>query len=256
MRALTMRLSGPSAPLAALPALVLALLSPSMGCGETLEATVDPEELAEASSPAGQSEGEGSTTTPGEVPDEVPTETEEEPEEEVIPGRAVHRMSVEQLARSIPIITGGIEWTEDFGEGEQDMLEVLSGTLGAPDYILVTQENLEPSLIIAKFMQDASLRVCAKWLAEDRDLPQDERTLVVHEDWESLDEEDVKQSLRALQLRFFARYVPEDSQDDTIDDLYELFDAASSAAPASKEADDGWLAVCLAHMTDPAMVLY
>jgi hypothetical protein len=73
-------------------------------------------------------------------------------------------MTIEQLARSIPVITGGIAWVEDFGQGPVDILAILSGTLGAPDYRLVVSENLEPSLVIAKFMQDASQRICAQWV--------------------------------------------------------------------------------------------
>jgi hypothetical protein len=171
------------------------------------------------------------------------------------PGRAVHRMTIEQLARSIPVVTGGIAWTEDFGAGELDILALLSGTLGAPDYTLVVTENLEPSLVIAKFMQDASQRICAKWLTRDRDLPAAERTLITHADWSSTAEADVKQSLRALQLRFFSRRVAP-GDDAPIADLYQLFTESAAAAPASQAADDGWLGVCIAMMTDPAFVLY
>ncbi len=171
------------------------------------------------------------------------------------PGRSVHRMTVAQLGASLPIITNGLDWVEDFGAGPQDMLMALAATLGAPDYVLVVEENLEPSLIIAKFMQDAANRVCAKWMVRDRELPAAERTLIAHDDWDSLDEADVKHSIRKLELRFFSRWVPEDD-DAAVADLYELFVAASSAAPAGKEADDGWLGVCMAMMTDPEFVLY
>jgi hypothetical protein len=171
------------------------------------------------------------------------------------PGRAVHRMTIEQLARSIPVITGGIAWVEDFGQGPVDILAILSGTLGAPDYRLVVSENLEPSLVIAKFMQDASQRICAQWVTRDRALAAGQRTLTVHDDWASTAEVDVKRSLRALELRFFARRVA-DSDDAPIADLYELFTESAAAAPAGKAADDGWLGVCIALMTDPEFVLY
>lgn len=170
-------------------------------------------------------------------------------------GRIPTRMTVEQLARSIPIITGGIAWVEDFGDGPIDLLTILAPTLGAPDYLLVTEENLEPSLIIAKFMQDAAGRVCTKWVARDLNAPVDERTLVTHEDWKSTDGALVKANLRRLQLRFFTRWVAEDD-DAPIADLYELFVTASATAPTGSEAHDGWLGVCLAMMTDPAMLVY
>lgn len=180
---------------------------------------------------------------------------EPEPEPEARLDRAAGRMSIEQLARSIPVITDGLRWTEDFGAGEVDMLEVLSGTLGAPDYLRITEENLEPTLIIAKFLQDASQRICLRWVDRDRALPAADRSLVTHEDWASTDEAPVRENLRRLQLRFYARHIA-DPADPGLDPLYRLFLDASSTAPADRAARDGWLAVCIAMMTDPEFVLY
>ncbi len=225
-----------------LPALVLCAAL-ALGCGGATRsgpgaATIDPlgpDSVSGTDLPAGPD----SADTPAADP----------------PGRAVHRMTIEQLARSIPVVTGGIAWTEDFGQGPVDILAVLSGTLGAPDYTLVVSENLEPSLVIAKFMQDASQRICAKWVSRDRALPAAQRTLIAHGDWSSVAEADVKRSLRALQLRFFARRVSA-TDDAPIADLYALFTEAAASAPTGQAAADGWLGVCIAMMTDPAFVLY
>jgi hypothetical protein len=169
--------------------------------------------------------------------------------------RTAGRMTIEQLARSIPVVTGGLRWTEDFGQGPVDMLDVLAPTLGAPDYRLVTQENLEPGLIMAKFLQDASHRICTRWVVQDRAAAPAERTLVHHANWDSLDEADVNTTLRALELRFFARHVADDDTA-SIADLRDLFfNAAHTAAPGD-EARDGWMAVCIALMTDPEFILY
>ncbi len=94
----------------------------------------------------------GVTEAPVELPDDATSVVDvavadPEPTE---PGRQVHRMTIAQLARSIPVITGGIEWIEDFGDGPADMLKILYSTLGGPDFLLVTEENLDPSLIVAK----------------------------------------------------------------------------------------------------------
>lgn len=169
--------------------------------------------------------------------------------------RTVGRVTIEQLARSIPVITGGIRWIEDFGSGPVDMLEILGPTLGVPDYVLVTEENLEPTIIVAKFLQDASHRICTRWIEQDRGRPQGERTFVRHADWESLAEPDVNATLRALQFRFFSKHVPED-QDAPIADLRELFLTAANTSAPGNAARDGWLAVCIALMTDPELVLY
>ncbi len=198
---------------------------------------------------------DGGTDGPSDGSTELPDDGLLDPPAAQGPSRAVHRMTVEQLMASIPIVTGGLAWEEDFGAGPQNMLEQLAPTLGAPDYVLVTEENLEPSMIIAKFMADASNRVCAKWVQRDRAADPGERTLITHDDWSSLDQADVKTSLRRLMLRFFSRYVSEDD-DAAVAPLYGLFVAASSGAPAGKAADDGWLAVCMGLMNDPEFVLY
>lgn len=169
--------------------------------------------------------------------------------------RAVGRMTIEQLARSIPIVTDGLSWTEDFGQGPVNMLDVLAPTLGSPDYLRVTEENLEPTLIIAKFLQDASQRICLRWVERDGNQPVDARSLVTHEDWASTDEALVRENLRRLQLRFYARQI-EAADDPALDPLYQLFVDASSTAPPARAARDGWLAVCIAMMTDPEFVLY
>ncbi len=187
---------------------------------------------------------------PGPEDEPPPEDTSRAPR-----ARSPGRMTVEQLARSIPVVTGGISWVEDFGAGPIDILEVLSPTLGAPDYLRVTEENLEPTLLIAKFLQDASHRICTRWASADAAAPAAERTLVTHEDWSSLDEEEVRANLRRLQLRFYARRVP-DGDDALVDPLYTLFVNASTTAPEARAAHDGWLAVCIAMMTDPEFVLY
>jgi hypothetical protein len=168
-------------------------------------------------------------------------------------------MTIDTLRRSIPVITSGINWEEDFGDGNQtDVLGVLSPTLGAPDYLLVTEENLEPSLIIAKFMQDASNRICPRWVERDRGEAPASRSLVAHAGaWDSRAEAEVKTALRALRLRFFGHRLPADgSQDAVLTDLLDLFNTASATSSPGREAQDGWLAVCIALMTDPEMVLY
>ncbi|MDP6945039.1 MAG: hypothetical protein QF464_12880, partial [Myxococcota bacterium] len=187
-----------------------------------------------------------------------PVDQAVEPAPDEQPGRQVHRMTVAQLARSIPVITGGIAWIEDFGEGPIDMLQILSSTLGAPDYLLVTEENLDPSLILAKFVQDAAYRICVNWVTRDAALAASERTLIVHQDWASQDAADIEASLVALQMRFFARKIDLGDAEDAaaITALSDLFHAAAGGAAAGQEATDGWTAVCLAHMTSPEMVLY
>jgi hypothetical protein len=188
------------------------------------------------------------------APDSKP-DTTIQPIEEERTGRVPTRMTIDQLARSIPIITGGIRWVEDFGDGPLDLLQLLAPTLGAPDYSLVTEENQEPSLIIAKFMADAAARICSRWVDQDQAAAMANRTLVTHEDWETTDPTLVQTNLRRLILRMHGRYVAPDD-DAGIADQYQLFEAASGSAPTGLEAHDGWLAICLGLMTDPEILVY
>jgi len=70
--------------------------------------------------------------------------------------RPLRRMHVDQLQASIERVTGGIRWTD----GDDDLLEELAGTLGRPDYLEVTHEDLEPGLVFQKFLDDAAIAVC------------------------------------------------------------------------------------------------
>ncbi len=202
-------------------------------------------------------------TTPPHPPTDPPPEADAAPPPSAAPStplaRAAGRMTVEALARSIPVITGGLRWTEDFGGGvETDVLQALAPTLGAPDYLRVTEENLEPSLILAKFLNDAAQRLCVRWVERDEAAAAADRTLVVHPgDWAARDPAAVGTALRELQLRFFGRRVPEGAAGDAVlEPLRALFQDASSTAAPGREARDGWLAVCIAHMTDPELVIY
>jgi len=97
-----------------------------------------------------------------------------------------------------------------------------------------------------------------RWVERDRAAAPADRSLVAHSgEWTSTAAPEVRAALRALQLRFFGRRVPEGPAGDvTLEPLEALFrDASSTAAPA-QAAHDGWLAVCIAHMTDPELVIY
>lgn len=169
-------------------------------------------------------------------------------------GRDARRLTVQQLAQSIPVLTGGIEWVEDFGQGPVNMLELLGGALGDPDYLLVTTESLEPNLMIAKFVEDAAGRICLDWVDAEFQRAESERTMIQHADTGSLEQSDIRGTIDWLQLRFFGRMPADDNP--TTDALYSLFESASSAAAPGQAARDGWLAVCLAVMTDPGFIVY
>jgi len=228
----------------------------ALGCEEARRSPVlgHQEPSAQAGEPhtAGQTAGEtaGAMSTT-----ELPPAT-----------RAPRRLTVAQLARSIEVVTGGLRWVEDLGQGPVDMLTLLAPTLGAPDYRSVTHESLEPSLLLSKFAQDGAQRVCERWVAQDRD-PNLSLGSLVHSEgveggWESLEPSHVTANLERLLLTFFA-YSPRGTlsgdgsaaPDPRVQALRELFELVAATAP-SDPAGDAWLAVCVALMTDPEFLMY
>jgi hypothetical protein len=175
------------------------------------------------------------------------------------PARLLRRMTVDQLRASIATVTGGQVWTEPLGGAPTDMLGALAPTMGAPDYLLVTQENLEPTLVVAKFMGDLGKRLCPQWAAADVARPLAERTLVsTQADWYSLADADVRANLRRLQTRFFGRRLADDgSGDAAITSSLTLFQAAGAGqTDPAMQAWSGWMAVCIAYFTDPDFATY
>lgn len=71
--------------------------------------------------------------------------------------RDSRRLSHLQLRRSVDAALG-TKWTED----GVDLLYALGPTLGDPDYEEITEENLDPSPLYVKFMEDLSNAVCAE----------------------------------------------------------------------------------------------
>lgn len=84
------------------------------------------------------------------VPDPPPPEA---------PWASRRRMTVDQLDASIRAATGGLFWSDTLGN---DQLVTLSATLGKPDFIDSTQEDLSVSLLFQKFLGDAARDVCTR----------------------------------------------------------------------------------------------
>jgi hypothetical protein len=198
------------------------------------------------SGPAGAS-GDADATA------DAPLDTQA-PEPEML-GRLARRMTVAQLRASIPVLTGGIVWIEDFGQGPVDMLQVLAPTLGQPDYRLVTTESLDPNLIVAKFTADIATSVCPAWIAAEATRAEADRTFLAHSDFDSVAPEDVRATLRWLSLWLHGRAIA-DGEDGALASLETLFGDAASAAAPGFGARDGWTAVCMGMLTDPGFILY
>jgi hypothetical protein len=173
--------------------------------------------------------------------------------------RTPRRLSVDQLIASIDVVankdpsTPTVTWNQD--------KDTIKRTLGKPDYILITDEDLSPSTLYMKFMDDLAHDVCNKMIAQ----PAASQVLmanVTKTDTLVNNPAKVKQNLRDLYLRFFGRKV-QPTDETTIAPMLKVFDqvvqveANDSTLPSSSTpATEGWRAVCVASFTSPDFHLY
>ena len=169
--------------------------------------------------------------------------------------RSVTRLSTEQLRLSL-ITTFGTDaggkpmaWSFQGKNGDIDALsdDGLAATLGKPDYVQVMAEDLSPSSLYVKLVDDMARDVCPKAIAADAGRAQADRVLTR---FAGADEAAQAKNLRYLKLRFLGE-ASED--DDPVADLAAVYAAAASGADAE---DSGWTAVCVALLTSPAFHLY
>ncbi|MSQ83668.1 MAG: hypothetical protein EXR77_12415 [Myxococcales bacterium] len=188
-----------------------------------------------------------------------------------IKARAIQRLTVDMLERSLPIVLGKdatgkpIHW---YGTGTVPMTDdaALGRALGRPDYNTITDEDTKPSILYTKFMDDMARDVCQRLLDSDAQKPAADRTLLR---FVPLDGPtavvDIQKNLRYLVLRFWGRYVPPSATAtgptaagaNGIESLQTLWQAAAGPTPQTKgQAAQGWRAVCVGLLVSPAFHLY
>ena len=153
----------------------------------------------------------GTELPPGELEPEQEVEVQGP---DVQWGRDWRRMDVDQLAASIERVTGGIQWTETDGRDEVNLFEALASTLGKPDYIEATHEELKPTLLFQKFLGDAANSVCTKLMKREVSSEPAERIFLVEvtpEDTYATNPEGVARNMSAALLRFHGREIGLDS---------------------------------------------
>lgn len=160
------------------------------------------------------------------------------------------RMDVDQLDASIRAVTGGIGW--DVSGVNQ--FQKLSATLGKPDYLSNTYEDLTPNLLFEKFLEDAAASVCDQLLTRERAGSPD-NVFLVHADADdtSLGEpERVAENLSYLLLRYHGRVVATD--DPQLEPWTFLFQGAELAGNGDPIV--AWRTVCVALITHPDFSSY
>jgi hypothetical protein len=170
------------------------------------------------------------------------------------------RLSVAQLKASLPVVLGGSTWkTNSTTVG----FDSRAAALGQPDYVSVTEENLEPSPLYLKFMADAARVACTDVVTVDAALAQNARVMtrfVSLTDTATTKPDDVNANLRYLKLRFHGIKV-QPADDAAIAEARKLFSAAVSGAAGTATVTathvrEGWKAVCIALLTAPEYHLY
>lgn len=160
------------------------------------------------------------------------------------------RMDVDQLDDSIRAVTNGIGW--DVSGVNQ--FEKLAATLGKPDYLANTYEDLTPSLLFQKFLEDAAVSVCDQLLARER-VGGPENVFLVHAgptDTALADRPAIAANLSYLLLRFHGR--DWDVSDPRLEPWLFLFEGAELAGGGDPIV--AWRTVCVALLTHPDFSSY
>ena len=170
------------------------------------------------------------------------------------PLRGRHRMDIDQLSQSIRVVTGGIGWTEQQGGVEVDLFQQLSRTLGKPDYLELTTEDLTPSLLFQKFLDYAARSVCDRLVERELSSAPEARVLMVHAGpTDRLDDAAarIEENLVMLLLRYHGRPVQAGSEE--LNPWMWLFE---STLHTSDDPVAAWRAVCVGLMTHPDFYSY
>ena len=152
-------------------------------------------------------------------------------------GRGRKRMNIDQVAASIERVTGQ-SWQELDESGAQvQLFEDLSGSLGKPDYLAATEEDLAPGLLFQKFLDDAARSTCIA--AAESERPSQGSYLML--------EEEPQDNVRSLILRFHGHEWP--ANDERVDPWLDLYSVAETP-------ERGWALVCVGLITHPDFYTY
>ncbi len=175
------------------------------------------------------------------------------------PMRPRRRVNIDQLEAAILEVSGGIGWTEIRGRNEVNLFRELSATLGKPDYAQNTDEDLDPTILFQKFLDDAARTVCTRMLAADLAALEDPESehdpvLLIEAGPEDRIEDApaaVEANMRELILRFHGRVVP--ARAPILANWLWLYQTTDFV---TQEPTQGWLGVCVGMFTHPDFYLF
>jgi hypothetical protein len=175
-------------------------------------------------------------------------------------GRVARRLSVAQLKASFDLLFAVDDAGEPVGwrtpEGA-DAFAVNAMLLGEPDWLVSTAENLDPTLLYAKLLDDAARQACDRTLALDMTRPEPQARVllpfVTSGETVQSNPTAVDANLRYLRLRFHQIDTPPGVEEPILA-LRELFSRATQ--DNAEQPLEGWRAVCVALVTAPEFSIY
>lgn len=159
------------------------------------------------------------------------------------------RMDIDQLNASVTAVTGMV-WEDSAGRNQ---FETLASTLGKPDYIDATQEDLTVSMLFQKFLGDAARDVCARRAEGEADGSLEPLLMGYVEPTMTTESnpDEVDTNLQDLLLRFHGQSIEPGSE--RLDPWRWLF---TSTVHVTEDPVRGWRAVCIGLLTHPDFYSY
>jgi hypothetical protein len=161
------------------------------------------------------------------------------------------RMDLDQLQAAIETVTGDIYWGMDEGGRK---FQQLAQTLGKPDYLDITTEDLSPSMLFQKFLGDAARNVCKQLIDREIDTAAAERIFLVHvaeTDTLESNPQGVEDNLRYLLERFHSSQI--DAGSPLLNPWSWLFE---SSLLVTQDPPSAWLTVCVGLISHPDFYSY
>jgi len=184
------------------------------------------------------------------------------PPVEEAPYRNRRRMDLDQLNASLKTVSDGLEWAIN----GQNQFEVLASTLGKPDFNTITSEDLDPSAMFLKFLNDASRDICFQMVERDLQRTTSTRVLFKH----ATPEMTMVNNANAIEinlvylLKRFHGMSSVASCDDCDEDTPNALGAElqqwvwlyQAAEHVSSSPVDAWRTVCVALINHPDFYMY
>ena len=161
--------------------------------------------------------------------------------------RALKRMSVAQTRTAMEQLSGGIEWAE----GSAVLWESYAATLGVADHQTRLRDNLDPSIMYQKFLDDAAVQTCTAWVAGEADGTRTPRGFFVAIEPDATDAASVRANL--VRLRQLVHAEQSEDTDPVVDGLEVVFD---TVLRRTSDPVAAWTTVCVGLFTHPDFFTY